>query len=194
MREILGLVVALFFAAFVQATTGFGFALVAMPLLTLAIGFEVAWPLTAVVSLVLNVVNVLRLRAHLQWRELWRMAGAAAIGILPGFWLQSIVPAGPVRVTLGVIVLSYALYSLLQPRASLSATGCIYPAGFLGGVLGAAYNISGPPVIIYGDLRGWARDEYRATLQAFFFLIGVLLVSGHVVLGHFNGRRACAPP
>lgn len=56
--------------------------------------------------------------------------------------------------------------------------------GFISGCLGGAYNVPGPPVIVYGSLRQWPRDEFRAVLQALFLLQGMLVVTGHVVLGH----------
>jgi uncharacterized membrane protein YfcA len=52
--------------------------------------------------------------------------------------------------------------------------------------LAGAYNIPGPPVVVYGDLRAWPRDEYRSTLQALFLLNGLLVVGGHALLGHLD--------
>jgi hypothetical protein len=56
----------------------------------------------------------------------------------------------------------------------------------MGGALAAAYNIPGPPVVVYGDLRQWPRNEYRSTLQTFFVATGVMVVAGHVTLGNFD--------
>ena len=92
-----------------------------------------------------------------------------------------------VRTILGVVLIGYALYALLnpQPKAVPSPRWAL-PAGFLGGTLGAAYNIPGPPVVVYGAMRGWPRDPYRATLQTFFLGNGLIVVSGHIMLGHYD--------
>jgi hypothetical protein len=61
-----------------------------------------------------------------------------------------------------------------------------YPAGFLAGCLGGAYNTPGPPVIVYGSLQQWPKDEYRAILQTLFFISGVLIVGSHLLAGHMT--------
>ena len=40
--------------------------------------------------------------------------------------------------------------------------------GFLAGVLGGAYGMNGPPLAIYGALRRWTPEFFRATLQGYF--------------------------
>jgi uncharacterized membrane protein YfcA len=62
----------------------------------------------------------------------------------------------------------------------------VYPAGFLAGCFGGAYNTPGPPVIVYGSMRQWPRDEFRAVLQALFFLNGILVVASHALAEHLT--------
>ncbi len=178
---------ALFACALIQVTSGFGFALLAMPLVTLILGLDQAGPVVAAAGLFVNALNALRLHRDLNRSAFLRLSAAAVLGVAPGFWLHDHVPAPIVRATLGALLISYAGYTLLQPaRLSPCRALWIWPAGFLGGALAAAYNIPGPPVVVYGDLRAWPRHEYRATLQTFFVLTGLLVVGGHAGLGHFN--------
>ncbi len=177
----------LFVCALIQVASGFGFALLAMPLVTLVLGMEQAAPLVAAAGLLINTLNVLRLHRHINRPALLRLATAAVLGIVPGFWLHDQVPAETVRVALGVVLVVYAGYTLFQPkRLPTCPEGWVWPAGLLGGALAAAYNIPGPPVIVYGDLRRWPRNEYRSTLQTFFLATGAMVVAGHVTLGHFD--------
>ncbi len=39
-------------------------------------------------------------------------------------------------------------------------------------------------MVVYGSLRQWPKDEYRAILQTLFFINGVLIVSSHLLAGH----------
>jgi hypothetical protein len=88
---------------------------------------------------------------------------------------------------MGLILVAYAVYSLLRPAAPrLAARGWAYPAGFLAGCLGGAYNTPGPPVVVYGSLRQWPKDEYRAILQTLFFINGVLIVTSHLLAHHMT--------
>lgn len=181
------LCLALFLCAFIQVTTGFGFQILAMPLLTLLIGLDQAAPLVAAAGIVVALSNVLRLHRHVNTHELVRLGLAGLVGLPIGFWAAAHVPAHAVRVGLGALVAAYALYALIQPHNSrVLSPRWAYPVGAVAGLLGAAYNVPGPPLIVYGTLRDWTRDTFRATLQAFFLFNGVLVVTGHATLGHFT--------
>jgi uncharacterized membrane protein YfcA len=88
---------------------------------------------------------------------------------------------------LGVILIAYALYSLWRPQtAPLRSELWAYPAGFLAGVLGGAFNTPGPPVIIYGNLRQWSRNLFRSTLQALFLFSSSLVILSHIAAGNLT--------
>jgi hypothetical protein len=62
----------------------------------------------------------------------------------------------------------------------------VYPSGFLAGCLGGAYNTPGPPAIVYGTLRRWSRDEFRAALQTLFLINATLVVASHFLARHMT--------
>ncbi len=184
---LLALSAILFFCALVQVTSGFGFALLAMPLVTLVLGVKEAAPVVAAAGLLVNTANMLRLHRHINWPQLIRLGIAGLLGVPVGLWLAEKAPAHTVRVVLGCILIAYAAYSLVEPRGlRLRAPGWVYPAGLTAGVLAGAYNIPGPPLVVYATLRGWPRDEFRSTLQTFFAVNGAVVVIGHLTLGHFD--------
>ena len=55
--------------------------------------------------------------------------------------------------------------------------------GFLSGVLGGAYGMNGPPLAIYGALRRWTPQHFRATLQGYFLPASIAGLVGYAVLG-----------
>lgn len=169
-------------AAFAQSLTGFGFALITMPLVTVVLGVRTAAPVVALAALTVYTVNLVRYRRAINMREVWRLGIASAAGIPVGIWVLANADEHVVMRILGVVLVAYAVYSLLQPRVQRELSrGWVYPAGFLAGCFGGAYNTPGPPVIVYGSMRQWPRDEFRAVLQALFFLNGVLVVSSHAL-------------
>lgn len=174
-------------AAFAQSLTGFGFALITMPLVTVVLGVRTAAPVVALAALTVYTVNLVRYRRAINVREVLRLGVASAAGIPVGIWVLANADEHVVMRILGVVLVAYAVYSLLQPtvRRKLSR-GWVYPAGFLAGCFGGAYNTPGPPVIVYGSMRQWPRDEFRAVLQALFFLNGVLVVSSHALAQHLS--------
>jgi uncharacterized protein len=55
--------------------------------------------------------------------------------------------------------------------------------GFAAGILGGAYGMNGPPLVVYGSLRRWAPGHFRATLQAYFLPASILGMAGYAAAG-----------
>ena len=179
------IVLLVFVAAVLQSLAGFGFALILMPLVTLVIDLKTAAPLIALAGLTVYTVNLIRFHRAVNLKELARLVAASVVGIAIGIWLLVRVDELTITRAMGAILIAYAGYALLRPAAGRRpAQWWAYPAGFLAGCLGGAYNTPGPPVVVYGSLRQWSKDEYRAILQTLFFINGVLIVSSHLVAGH----------
>ena len=185
---VLGILITIFFfAAFGQTISGFGFALVGMPLATLVLGAKTAAPIVALAGLTLYTINVLRYRHAINVRQVWRLGIAAAFGVPIGIWGLVNLDESIVKLILGFILIGYSIFSLVRPTTSLvPSQNWGYLTGFLTGCLGGAYNLPGPPLIVYGTLCQWQRDEFRATLQSLFFLTGLLTVASHFLAQHLT--------
>jgi hypothetical protein len=94
----------------------------------------------------------------------------------------------PVALTvLGAIISGYALYALFEPKPpELNHPAWAAVFGLLAGLLGGAYNTSGPPVVVYGNARRWSPAEFKSHLQGFFLLNSVLVVAGHLISGNYT--------
>ena len=89
------------------------------------------------------------------------------VGIPLGVLMLKRVDETVVLTILGVVIVGYAVYGLLKlklPR--LDGAFWPYLVGFLSGVLGGAYNTSGPPVVIYGNCRGGRQASFLAICRA----------------------------
>ncbi len=176
-----------FLAAYQQSLSGFGFSLVAMPILVQLLGIQVAAPLVAVLALTLNVINTLRWRRSLDFGEIKRLGVWMALGVPVGIWGVFALNETIVKAGLGVLLVAYALYALFKPeQLPTISRRWAYPAGFLAGVLGGAYNTSGPPLILYGNLRNWSHDRFRAVLQGVFAFAAAMVVGGHLLARNFT--------
>ncbi|MCS7281859.1 MAG: sulfite exporter TauE/SafE family protein [Anaerolineae bacterium] len=58
--------------------------------------------------------------------------------------------------------------------------------GLIAGMLGGAYNTSGPPLVIYGDARRWEPAEFRGNLQTLFLINDALVIAGHLAAGNIT--------
>jgi hypothetical protein len=176
-----------FLAVFVQAFTGFGMAMVAMPALTALVGIHIAAPLVALVSLVARIGMIAHYRTHFELRGVWRLILASAFGIPLGLFFFHQLEVALVERLLGVIVVGYVLYTALSPRApQLDSNRWAYGLGLASGVLTGAYNIGGPPVVIYANSQDWPAIVFKSNLQAFAMTSAVLVVLSRGLNGEIN--------
>jgi uncharacterized membrane protein YfcA len=177
----------IFAAALVQGVMGFGGALIAMPLLAAVLGIKTAVPAFALIGAVTTLFNTLRLRRHATPRDLVRLALPAMAGIPLGIWLLAQVDSVVVTRALGAILMAYAGFSLLGiAMPALRHPAWAWGIGFTSGVLTGAYNTGGPPVVVYAAAQRWSADRFRANLQTYFLLSGILVVVLHGASGHLT--------
>ena len=177
----------LMLAAFTESVSGFGSALIAMALLPALIGIQNATPLVALCSMVMQIVLLLYYRADVNLRALWRVIVGSLLGIPLGIYFLRGVDEEIVLRLLGIVLVSYAVYSLLKlhlPAFANPNWGWLF--GFVAGILGGAYNTSGPPVVIYGQSQNWNPNEFKANLQGFFLVNSVIVLAGHAASGNLS--------
>lgn len=185
---LLTVIAIVFVAALVHSTLGFGTALVAMPLLVTVVNVEVATPLVGLTMLTTIALLLVGSWRDLDVRSALHLLGASIPGIPVGLLILSHVPQDVFKVGLGILIIAVGFYNLrtsVLPR--LKHIGWAHAFGFLSGVLGAAYNVNAAPVAVYGILRRWPPESFRATLQGYFFPSTLLIVASHGLAGLWSG-------
>lgn len=175
-----------FIATLVRSTFGFGESLVAVPLLILKIPIGVAVPLAVLISIFVAAVVVVQDRKQVQFHSAKWLIVFAALGIPVGLILLIYGNENIIQSILGILIILYALYSLFAKTSFQLATDnkvWLFVCGFLSGVLGGAYGLNGPPLVIYGNMRRWPAEQFRATLQAYFLPAGMLGMMGYAYKG-----------
>ena len=176
-------------AALVRAAFGFGDALIAMPLLALVVPLRIATPLMGLVGPTIGILLIIRTWRRLDLRSTLVLAASTLAGIPVGLWVLKSVPETIVNVVLAVVIILFALYSLVRPelpRLRSSRSASLF--GFAAGILGASTNTNGPPVALYGALLGWEPDAFRATIQGYLLLTGPAILIGQGAAGLLTGQ------
>lgn len=167
-------------AGFTQGLTGFGSALVALPLLSLLIDIKAAVPLCMLVGLIITGYLSWQLRASLSRRKIMPLFVACLPGIYVGVTFLKRADTDLIKTLLGLLIIGFTLYKLLaRPKPRRIGQGWALLAGFLTGAIGAAFSAGGPPTIIYTALTDWDKDEIKATMSGFFFASGLLTALVH---------------
>ena len=174
----------LFLATLVRSSLGFGEALVAVPLLALLVPINVAAPVAVMVSITVALIVVAR-----DWRKVYaRSAARLVLPTVPGIPLGLLLlraGAEPVvKGALATLIIAFSAYSLLGPKhRELRDDKFAWLFGFSAGVLGGAYGMNGPPLVLYGSLRRWSPQHFRATLQGYFLPASLAALLGYWLAG-----------
>ena len=177
-------VAVLFLSALSRGLIGFGNALVAMPLLALFCPIQIASPLVGAANLTGILVILIGNWRSVNLKAAWRLILACLVGIPIGILFLKQADERIVRIVLGAILIGYGLYNLIAPRLPyLRSEALSWPFGLASGILGGAFNSNGPPIVIYGSLRRWPPESFRATLQSVFLPTNLMVIASHALAG-----------
>ncbi len=173
-------------ATLIRSAFGFGEALVAVPLLAFCLPLQVAAPLAVLVSISIAAIVVAQDWRHIHMRSAGWLLFATALGIPLGLYMLTRSPERLVKAGLGAMILLFSAYSLagrMRFRLHQDSRAWLLACGFCSGILGGAYGMNGPPLVLYGSLRRWPPQRFRATLQAYFLPASLLGMFGYWATG-----------
>jgi uncharacterized membrane protein YfcA len=175
--------VAVFFAAAVQVVSGFGFALLSVPLMTLAIPTKDAVVVSTIVGLVITVWQAVHLRADTDRPLAKRCLIGAYVGMPLGLVLFLTLDDHVLRLMLGVAVLVAVVLLLLRYPSADVPVSFDYGAGFVSGILNTSLSTNGPPLAFSLSARRLQPEVFRATINTIFALSAVVSLTMFVVAG-----------
>jgi uncharacterized protein len=158
------------FAAAIQSTMGFGFALVAVPIIAVAEDPKVAVVAVTAIGVPMTLWNSIRWRADLQVRPMVMVVGASLVGILAR------APDRALTFAIGIVVLVLTVWlwrGLRLPPGPRTEVA----AGVASGALATSTGTNGPPLVIAFQAMEMERDAFRATLACCFLVQGVVALA-----------------
>ena len=183
----LGLLAALLvivLASTVSGLTGFGLAVVGVPLLLVIYDPATVVVIVASMSLFVNAVIVQDSWREVDLRSVLMLLPPAAVGVFLG--TEVLTRANPeyIRLSVGVIVVFSAV--LLLREVSLPGVegfwGTIL-AGTTSGTLSTSTGIGGPPIVLLFAARNLPKIRFRASNAAYFFFLSVVALATLVIRG-----------
>jgi uncharacterized membrane protein YfcA len=178
-------------AAAAQAVTGFGLALVAVPLLTVFVDPVAAVVTTTMVGLVLTGLASYRERDHVERSVATRLTGAALLGMPVGLLALSRLDERSLKMVIAAGLL--LLVGLLLARVRLPAgTTAQYGSGVVSGMLLTSTGMNGPPVVLTVQALGLPPRRFRGTLQVVFCMQDLVAVVAFIAFGFVDPVIAAA--
>lgn len=178
---------AVFFAYFIFGMTGFGSSIIAVPLLAHVLPLPFVVPLMVLLDFTAAMLVGRRAHRDVNKSEMKWLVPCFVAGMLIGVTLLIRLPREPLIIGLGVFVLAFGVYSMVDPHGGGTVSrGWVVPTGLVGGTFSALFGTGGPIYAIYLSRRILDKAELRATLVAvitisatlrslFFLITGLLL-------------------
>ncbi|RCW79045.1 sulfite exporter TauE/SafE family protein [Paracoccus lutimaris] len=173
---------AVFAAAVLRGITGFGFALAAVPLISLVLAPVQGAAIAILLQCMIGFGDLVSVRRLVDIRSLTMMSVGAVIGTPVGLMTLQRLSANAMRVVIAIIVLG-ALVGLVRKVRLAPGPRQAIGAGVLAGMFSGLAAMPGPPAVAY--LLGTATPaaEARATLMIFFFVTSLLALPGLLLQG-----------
>lgn len=154
-------------------TTGMGFALLSAPFLVMALGPLEGILVTNVCGIVAALLNLIVIRADLDWRRAAKVVPAGIVGTLPGALLVLWLPAPVLAIAISLLVIAGLLFtlgsrSLQVPNSYWVGAG----GGFASGLMTVTAGVGGPGLVIYALATQWEHRSFAATAQLHFAVLG----------------------
>jgi len=172
-------------AALCQSLTGFGFALVMVPLLSLAWDVKSAVVTSTVLGTFALLPLVFEARRHVRLAAVAALVAGSLAGIPAGILLLDWIDPEALKILVGltVIAASVLVYRVREVRATRAGVMPAVAAGVASGVLRASTSMGGPPAVLY--LLGVEKDveAFRGTILAFFLPMSLVTIVGLAAVG-----------
>jgi uncharacterized protein len=168
--------VACLLSGFAHGAIGFGFPILATPLVALVIDIRTAIGVLAPVTLVVVLVSALRGGSIVAIaRRFWFLPVAIIAGSWLGTRLLLAAPPEPFILVLALVMIAYLNLDRIGRGTSPTAQRWMVPFGagfgFLAGIFESIANVAGPILLIYFMLLGIAPGQIVQTLN-FCFVLG----------------------
>lgn len=190
----------IFAAAFLQGVTGIGYALIAGPVLLLALNDAAAVPITAALTWMLSLLLIPSAARFADRRLLARFILASLAAAPIGLTLIVFATPEALKLLAGAVIGALTLVMLSQAATALAAPNARndYAAGALAGAMGGALSILGPPISLRMTAQRVPKARSRATVLVYFGLIYPVVFLGQTVLigsggAALDGALAYAP-
>ena len=164
-------------AGLVRGFAGFGTAMVFLPLTSQVVSPYWALSIMVVMDVIGPLPTVPRALRDGHPKDVLRLTGGLLVGMPIGVWLLTLMAPEVFRYAVSAIalILLVALISGLRYRGTLTKP-LIYGTGGLGGILGGASGLAGPPVIMLYMASTHPAKTIRANLMLYLICADALML------------------
>ena len=177
------------FASFAQTLSGFGFSLLAVPLMTLVVSPRDAVVVATILASVSTTSQSLIDRKHVDMSIAKRLIAASYAGMPFGLLAFIFVSETGLRLVLGVVVVSAAVLLLRGFRLREESYRFDWLLGMVSGFLSTSTSTNGPPLVFLMQARQLDPATFRATINTVFAVVNVGALALFISAGKVNNNN-----
>lgn len=175
-------------AALVQSISGFGFALLAVPLMSLAIDVRLAVVVSTLVAMGTTAVHAWRERENAHRPTVRRLILASFIGMPLGLVAFVTLPERSLKLCLGMVIVVMTVMLVRGVSIAEESRSGEWVLGITSGALATSLSTNGPPLVFLLQARRHSPDEFRGTISMVFAAVNVVTFGMFVGAGRVTGN------
>lgn len=175
--ELFGIASAMGIAAFVQSISGFGLALLSVPLMSLFADVRLSVVVVNLIGLMTTSAQAWKEKDHADAPLAVRITIAAIVGMPLGLIAFIYLSDTYLKVGLGVVVLFVTLLLMRGFTLRSSSRTADWLLGGASGALSTSVGTNGPPLVFLFQARQMTQEVFRATISRVFVFSNVVTVA-----------------
>jgi uncharacterized membrane protein YfcA len=173
-----------FVAGVMRGFSGFGAALIMVPVASAFLGPQIAVPVVTAVNLVTSVQLVPRALQDVEWARVVPLSMAGCIAIPIGAWVLATGDPEAIRKGISVLIIIFAFMMMRGWRYTGRINGWIMGAvGLLGGFITGAASVGGPPVVTFLMAGPFNAAQNRAAIILYFIFVQTIAMAMYWIGG-----------
>ena len=174
-------------AAAAQMVSGFGFALLAVPLMGLAIDVKTAVVICTICGTASNTYQAIVDRADRDNGLALRLIVASIAGMPVGWMLLEHATTDQLKVIVGFMVLVAVVLVSRGSNQAVQWRPFDLVAGFVSGVLAIATSTNGPPLVVLLRAKRLSPQVFRSTINSVFCVVALVSIAVFAFGGRITG-------
>ncbi len=177
---------AVFFSSMVQTVTGFGFSLLAVPIMSMAVPTELAVVISATLSTFTSGGQAWTERHHGDRPTIKRLVLSAFVGMPLGLVILTFATSQQLKIGLAAVIIMFLIVNLRGFRLERASMPVDLGAGFVAGVLSTSLSTNGPPLVMALHARHFTPQVFRGTISWVLVSVSVVSLALFAATGHFT--------
>lgn len=173
-----------FIAGVMRGFSGFGSALLIVPVASAFLGPQLAVPVVTVVHVVTSVQLMPRVMRDVEWSRVVPLSLAGCVTLPVGAWVLATGDPDALRKGISVLIIFFAFMMMRGWRYTGKINGWIMGAvGLVGGLVTGAASVGGPPVVTFLMAGPFTAAQNRASIIVYFLFVQIVAIAMYWIGG-----------